>query len=144
MITSRSVACFLVSKMVSRLLHQLQIFWQLYLIELLGLSIDLQLLKLWHLIKPGLSKVFWISVFFTISSCMEFQVKYSALLLLYQVIDAFEWFLMEFLKAPFLVLHFSYYTIMTFLMIFSVILLNMMLMLLSTISVIKHLIWGNN
>ena len=50
---------------------------------------------------------------------MEFQVRYLALFLLFSVIDNFEWFWMEgldkniqlmweFLKAPFLVLHFSY------------------------------------
>ena len=50
---------------------------------------------------------------------MDFQVRYLALFLLFSVIDNFEWFWMEgldkniqlmweFLKAPFLVLHFSY------------------------------------
>ena len=57
------------------------------------------------------------------------------------VIDDFEWFWMEslhkniqlmreFLKAPFLVLHFAYYTLMTFLMILSVILQSMLMILL--------------
>ena len=32
--------------------------------------------------------------------------------------------MLEFLKAPFLVLHFSYYTLMTFLMIFVILLAN--------------------
>ena len=56
---------------------------------------------------------------------MEFQVRYLALFLLFSVIDSFEWFwigslhkniqlVLELLKAPFLVLHFSYYTLMTF------------------------------
>ena len=64
---------------------------------------------------------------------MEIQVRYLALLLLFSVIDAFEWFwmaglhknirlMLELLKAPFLVLHFSYHTLMTFLMMLSVIL----------------------
>ena len=48
------------------------------------------------------------------------------------------------LKAPFLVLHFSYYTLMTFLMILSVILLSMLMILLSILSVIGHMICGNN
>ena len=48
-----------------------------------------------------------------------------------------------FLKGPFLVLHFSYYTLMTFLMMLSVILLSMLMILLSTLNVIKHLICGN-
>ena len=41
--------------------------------------------------------------------------------------------MLEFLKVPFLVLHFSYYTLMTFLML-SVILLSMLIILLSTLN----------
>ena len=41
-------------------------------------------------------------------------------------------------------LHFSYYTLMTFLMMLSVILLSMLMILLSTLNVIRHLICGNN
>ena len=37
--------------------------------------------------------------------------------------------MLEFLKAPFLVLHFSYYTLMTFLMMLSVILLSLLMIL---------------
>ena len=48
----------------------------------------------------------------------------------------------EFLKAPFLVLHFSYYT--TFLTMLSVILLFMLMILLSILGLIRHLICGNN
>ena len=51
--------------------------------------------------------------------------------------------MLKFIKGPFLVLHFSYYTLMTLLMTLSVILL-FMLMLLSTLNVIRHLICGNN
>ena len=61
-------------------------------------------------------------------SLMEFQVRYLVLFFLFSVIDGFEWFwlgslhknvqlMLEFLKAPFLVLHFSFYTLMTFLML---------------------------
>ena len=50
----------------------------------------------------------------------------------------------KFLKAPFLVLHISYYTLMTFLMMLSVILPSMLMILLSILSVIRHLICGNN
>ena len=50
----------------------------------------------------------------------------------------------EFLKSPFLVLHFSYDTLMTFLMMLSVILLSMLMILLSVLIVIGHLICGNN
>ena len=48
--------------MVLGLLDQLQMFSQLYLIELLGL---LGLLELWHLIHPGLLTGFGMLVFFT-------------------------------------------------------------------------------
>ena len=80
---------------------------------------------------------------------------FGALFLLFSVIDNLEWFwmeslhkniqlMLEFLKASFLVLHFSYYTLMTFLMMLSVILLSMLMILLSILSVIRHLICGNN
>ena len=59
------------------------------------------------------------------------------------VLDVNIQLMLELLKAPFLVLHFSYYTLMTFLMMLSVILLSM-LILLSILSVIRHLICGNN
>ena len=81
---------------------------------------------------------------------MEFLVRYLALFLLFSVIDSFEWFwmgslhkniqlMLAFLKAPFLVLYFSYYTLMIY-----VILLSMLMILLSILSVIRHLICGNN
>ena len=47
-------------------------------------------------------------------------------------------------QGLFLVLHFSYYALMTFLMMLSVILLSMLTILLSTLNVIRHLICGNN
>ena len=50
----------------------------------------------------------------------------------------------EFLKAPFLVLHFSYYTLMIFLTMLSVILLSVLMILLCILSVIGHLICGIN
>ena len=51
---------------------------------------------------------------------------------------------LEFLKGPFFVLHFSYNTLMTFLVMLSVILLSMLMLLLSTLNVIRHLICVNN
>ena len=62
---------------------------------------------------------FGMLVFFTNLSLMEFQVRYSALFLLFSVIDDFEWFWMEilhkkiqlmweFLKAPFFTLFLLY------------------------------------
>ena len=47
-------------------------------------------------------------------------------------------------QGLFLVLHFSYYTLMTFLMMLSIILLSLLMILLSTLNVIRHLISGNN
>ena len=84
----------------------------------------------------NISKVFdrvWCAGLLHKLKSMEIQVRYLALLLLFSVIDAFEWFwmaglhknirlMLEFLKAPFLVLHFSYHTLMTFLMMLSVLL----------------------
>ena len=46
--------------------------------------------------------------------------------------------MLDFLKVPFLVLHFSYYVLMMLLIKLSVILLRMLRMLLSTLSVITH------
>ena len=77
------------------------------------------------------------------------------LTLLFSVIDSFEWFwleslykkiqlMLEFLKAPFLVPHFSYYTSMAFLTMLSVILLSMLMMLLLILSMIRNLTCGNN
>ena len=50
----------------------------------------------------------------------------------------------EFLKSPFLVIHFSYYILITFLTLLSVTLLSMLITLLFILSVIKYLISGNN
>ena len=52
--------------------------------------------------------------------------------------------MLTFLKAPILVLHFSYYTLMTFLTILSILFQSMLMILFSTLSVIRHLICGNN
>ena len=50
--------------------------------------------------------------------------------------------MLEFLKAPFLFLHLSYYyNLMTFLMMLNVILLSMMMILLPNISVIRLDLW---
>ena len=141
--------------MVLGLLDELQIFSQLYLIELLGFLTSLGLLELWHLMYPRLLAGFGMLVFFTNLSLMEFQVRYLALFLLFSVIDGFKWFwmeslhkniqlMLELLKAPFLVLHFSWYTLMTFLTMLSVILLTILMILLFILRVTRHLICGNN
>ena len=86
---------------------------------------------------------------------MEFQVKYLTLLLLFSVMDNFKWFwmgsinkniqlMLGFLRGSFLVLHFSCYILMTFLMMLSVVLLSMLMIVLSILSVIRHLICNNN
>ena len=86
---------------------------------------------------------------------MECQIRCLVVFLLFSVTDGFEWLwmgslhkniqlMLEFLEAPFLVLHFSYYTLMTFLMMLSVILLFMLMILLSILRVIRHVVCGNN
>ena len=80
------------------------------------------------------------------------QILDSFFFLLFSIIDSFKWFwkgslhkniqlMQEFLKAPFLVLHFSYYILMTFLMMLSVILLSILMILLA---ILRHQICGNN
>ena len=80
-------------------------------------------------------------VVFTNLNHMEFQVRYLALFSLFSLIDSFEWFrmgsphkniqlMLEFLMAPFFVLHFSDNMLMTFLMMLSVILPSMLMILL--------------
>ena len=70
------------------------------------------------------------------------------------IIDGFKWFwmgslhkniqlMLYFLKAPFLALHLSKYTLMIFMML-CVILLSMPMILLSNLTVIRHMICGNN
>ena len=111
-----------------------------------------------HLVrKPTLNHLakFVMLVFFTNLSLMEFQVRYLVLFLLCLVIGGFGLFwmgnlhkniqlMLVFLQGLFLLLHFSYYTLMTFLMMLSVIFLSMLMILLSTLNVIRHLICGSN
>ena len=52
--------------------------------------------------------------------------------------------MLEFLKAPFFVLHFSSYTLMTFLTMLSVILLSLLMIILFILRVTRQLICGNN
>ena len=95
LITLRNVAFFLISSLDLGLLDQLQIFSQLYLIELLGLLTGLGLLELWCLIYQRILKGFRMSAFFTNLSLIEFQVGYLVLFLLFLVIYDFEWVWME-------------------------------------------------
>ena len=89
-VVSKVFEKLLISSMVLSLFDRLQIFLQLYLIELLGLLTGLGLLELWHLIYPRLLTGFGMLVYFTNLSLMEFQVRYLALFLLFSVIDSFE------------------------------------------------------
>ena len=93
-------------------------------------------------------------MFFSTLRPMKVQVRYLALVHLSSVIDSLEWFsmgilhkniqlMLEFLKAPFLVLHFFLYTLMNFLIMLSVMLLSMLMILLYILSVIWHLICSN-
>ena len=50
--------------------------------------------------------------------------------------------MLEFFKGSFLVLHYCYYTLMTFLVMFYVLLLSILMLLLSLLIVIRHLICG--
>ena len=94
-------------------------------------------------------------VYFTNLCLGEFQVRYLALFFLFSVVDGFEWFwieilhrsiclVLEFLKGPFLVLHFSCCILMTFLMVLSVVLISMLMILLCILGVIRHLICGGS
>ena len=85
----------------------------------------------------------------------EFQIRYLAVFLLFSVIDCFEWFwmeslhknihlMLELLKASYLVIHFSCYTSLTFLMMSSVVLLSVLMIRLSIVSVTRHLMCCNN
>ena len=144
----------LIPSMVLVLLNQLQIFWQLCLIKLLGLLIGLRRVELYHLIYLRFSTGFGMLVCFTNLRLTEFQVRCLALFYLFSVIESFEWFwrgslckniqlMLVFLKVLFLALHFSYSASMAFLML-SVTLLYMLMILLSTLNMINHLICGKN
>ena len=77
LITWRNVVFFLISSMALGLLNQLQFFWQLYLIELLGLLTGLVLLELYHLIYPRL-----LTWFAGPNTGFEFGLQYECIKLL--------------------------------------------------------------
>ena len=89
---------FLIFSMILGLFDHLQIFWQMFMIELQGFLIGLGILKLKHLtyivrFQQGLAC--W--SFFTKVSLMEPQVRYLVLFHLFSAIDGFEWFWMGYL-----------------------------------------------
>ena len=115
----------------------------------------LGLFEQWHLIYPRLLTGCGMLVYYINLNIMEFEVGRLALFRLFSVMDGLAWFCMrslrnsiqlmlEFLKAPFFVQHFSYYTLMTLLMMLSLILLSTLMMLFSTVSLSRHLLCGNN
>ena len=75
--------------MVLGRLDQLQIFWQLYLIKLIGLLIRLEPIELSHLMHSMLSTGFGMLPFFRNLILMEFQVRYLYLFCLFSVVDDF-------------------------------------------------------
>ena len=91
LIALRNGASFLISSMVRGLSNQLQIFRQLYLIELVGSLIGLGLLEPWHIIYLRLFTGCDMMVFFTNSNIMELQFGSLTLILLFSVIDGIMW-----------------------------------------------------
>ena len=90
------------------------------------------LLELYHLIYPRLSTGFGGQVFFANLNLMEVRVRYLPLFILFSGIDRFGYIWMgslhmnipliiKFLKVPFLVLYFPYYTLMIVLIMLSLI-----------------------
>ena len=115
---------------------------QLYLIELVGLLAGLGLLELWHLIYPRLLTGFDMLVYLTNLSLMGFQVRYLVLFQHFSVIDGFEWSWMESLHN---------WSILFLLYINDLpddVICHIAIyaddVLLSVLSVIMHLICGNN
>ena len=97
----------------------------------------------------------WHAAFFQKLKSYGISGKILGLFLFFSIIGGIKWFwmgslhkniqsMLDFLKAAFLVLHFSYYTLMTLLMMLSAILLSMLMILLSILSMIRHLICSNN
>ena len=104
-------------------------------------------------ISKAFDRVWHAGLLHKLKSC-RISSQNLTLFLLFSVKHGFKWFwmgslrkniqlILEFLSVPFLVMHFSYHTLMTFQVIFRI-LLSMLMILLSILSVIRHLICGNN
>ena len=141
---------FLISSMILSLLNQ-QISLQLYLIQLLGFLIGLGLLELWHLMYPRLLTEF--GHFHKLKSYVISGQIFGPILYLsnsrpWVVLD--EKFSQEYpVNAevpwpPFLILHFFYYTLMTFLKMLFVALLSILMILLSTLLMLYWYCWCKN
>ena len=105
-------------------------------------------------ISKAFDRVYYSGLFHKLKSC-GISGQIFCLISYFSVTGDFGWFwmrnldkniqlMLEFLNSAFLVLYVSYYTLMTFLMMLSAVLLSMLMILLSTLNVIKHLISGNN
>ena len=132
--------CFRLSNMVLGLLDHLQTFWQLYLTELLGLLTDLGLLKQWH--AGFLHRLKSYEIQFRYDFISSFLSNRRVRVLQdgnssqeYPVNAGIP-------KGSILGPKHSYYNLMTFL-ISSRVLLSI-LILLSTVGLIRHLIFGDN
>ena len=134
---------FLISSMILRLLDQLQMFW----VVSDRIARDFNKSRATRAAALDISKAFdrvWHAGLLHKLNSFGISGQLLALFCLFWVIEGFKWFwtgslhqnfqvMLEFIKAPFLVLNFSYYTLMTFLMILYVILLSMLINLLSTL-----------
>ena len=149
------MAFFPIVSMVLGLFDQLQIFWQWYLIELLGLLTGLGLLELstWYI------QGFWQGL--TCWSSSQTWTFYGILGQVFGLISSFlnnrqVWVVLDVkfledypvnagvLQDSVLSLYFFYYSLIMLLMILPMILLFMLMILPSTLNVIRHLICGNN
>ena len=120
---------------------QLQAFRQLYLTELSGFLTNLGLLKWKEWMYPLLSTGFGLLVLFVNSRLLEFHILYLTLFLKFSVIDSFRQFWLGSLHKRTLLMP-PLYTFMIILILF-VILLFMLMLILSTLNVIRILIYHN-
>ena len=120
--------------MVLGLLDQLQIFWQLYLIELLGFLTGLGLQVLQHMLSKAFDRVWH-------AGLLHKRKSYG---ISSQIFGLISFFLgNRRLRVVLDGVSSQEYPLMTFPMI-SVILLSMLMILLFTLTVIRHRLCGNN
>ena len=149
------MAFFPIVSMVLGVFDQLQIFWQWYLIELLGLLTGLGL----HELSTWYIQGFWQGL--TCWSSSQTWTFYGILGQVFGLISSFlnnrqVWVVLDVkfledypvnagvLQDSVLSLYFFYYSLIMLLMILPMILLFMLMILPSTLNVIRHLICGNN
>ena len=118
-----------------------------YLVELQGLLIGLELLELEHLIYPSLSTFFWVWHSVLLHKLKSYEIIglvfgldlsfLSNRLLWVGSLSTNIQLMLELLKAPFLILHFSFCTLMFIMMMLSVRLSSLLMTLLSILAVWK-------